>query len=118
MNLRDFIGVALILAFITSIPLLIYKSIPTENEQLIAYMLGQLSGFVAAVVAFHYVTKAGEKELDAQRAENTGKALDAIKAAAASSPPAGGGQAAADGADEAAEAAADRAEEIREAGRP
>lgn len=88
MNVRDFIGGALVGAFILAIPILLWKSIPTSNEQLIAYMLGQLSGFVAAIVASHYVSKAGERELEQQRVENTGKALDAIKDAQAATPPA------------------------------
>lgn len=81
MNLRDFIGTFLVAAFVGVIFLLLYRAIPKDNEQLIVYMIGQLSGFAAGVVGYHFVTKAGEKELDAQRTENTGKALDAIKAA-------------------------------------
>lgn len=81
MNLRDVIGAGLIGSFIATIFMLMYKAIPPSNEQLIVYMLGQLSGFVAGVVAYHYVTKSGEKELDAQRVDNTTKALEAIKAA-------------------------------------
>jgi hypothetical protein len=73
--LRDAIGIALIAAFIGALIALMWKDIPKPNEQLIVYMLGQLSGFVATVVGFHYVTKSGEKELDAQRAANTENAL-------------------------------------------
>lgn len=90
MNFRDVLGAALLVAFVTALGLLFWKAIPQENEQLIVYMLGQLSGFVAGVVAYHYVTKAGEKELDAQRADNTAKAFDAIKAAAEAMPPSTG----------------------------
>lgn len=106
--LRDWIGLGLITAFISVLFALMWKVIPDKNEQLIVYMLGQLSGFVATVVGFHYVTSVG----DAKRADNTGKAFDAIKAAAN----AGGGEAApgdaADAADETAAAATDKAEEI------
>lgn len=85
-NIRDLIGLILLGAFIGALGVLFWKAIPPENEQLIVYMLGQLSGFVAGVVALHYVTKAGEKELDAKRVDNTSKALDAIKAATESTP--------------------------------
>lgn len=87
LNFRDALGAFLIIAFIGVIGLLLWRDIPKSNEQLIVYMLGQLSGFVAGVVAYHYVTKAGEKELDVARAENTGKAFEAIAAAAAAPPP-------------------------------
>lgn len=110
-NIRDAIGIAMILAFVSMLFMLVFKSIPKSNEQLIVYMLGQLSGFVSAVVALHYVQKAGEKELDQQRVDNTSKALDAIKAAAEGTPPVKG-DAAGDAAEQVAEAAADEAEDI------
>jgi hypothetical protein len=87
-NLRDAIGIALIASFVGALAILFWKEIPRTNEQLIVYMLGQLSGFVSGIVAYHYVTKAGEKELDAARVDNTSKALDAIKAAAEAGVPA------------------------------
>lgn len=111
-NLRDIIGTALIAAFIAALAVLFWKAIPTENEQLIVYMLGQLSGFVAGVVAFHYVQKAGEKELDAQRAENTQAAFRAIEAASLSSPPPAH-DVAAKAADQVADAAEQEAEAIK-----
>lgn len=80
-TLRDALGVFLVTAFVGALGVLFWKAIPKENEQLIVYMLGQLSGFVSGIVAYHYVTKAGEKELDAKRADNTGKAMDLIRAA-------------------------------------
>lgn len=83
---RDLLGALLVAAFIGAMAALFWKGIPTENEQLLAYMLGQLSGFVAGVVGYHYITKAGEKELEAQRTDNTARAFEAIKAAASSSP--------------------------------
>lgn len=85
-NIRDLIGLVLIGSFIGSMGAMFLVAIPDTNKDLLTYMLGQLSGFVAAVVALHYVTKAGEKELDAQRVDNTSKALDAIKAATQSMP--------------------------------
>lgn len=77
-NFRDILGGLLVVGFMGATGLLFWRTIPSENEQLIAYMLGQLSGFVGGVVALHYAAKAGEKELDAQRTDNTTKALDAI----------------------------------------
>lgn len=80
--LRDWIGVALIVAFIGAVGVLFWKAIPTENEQLIVYMLGQLSGFVGGVVSFHYVmSKSSEKAIDiahANAAGPTGKAGDPV----------------------------------------
>ena len=85
-NIRDVIGLTLIVGFLTATGWLLNEAIPRENEQLVAYMLGQLSGFVAGVVAYHYVSKAGEKEAEKIRAENTGKAFEAIAAAAHATP--------------------------------
>lgn len=81
--IRDLIGLFLITAFVGAMVALLWKAIPGENEQLLSYMLGQLSGFVGGVVGFWYVSKAGEKELEAKRADNTNKAFDAIRAAQA-----------------------------------
>jgi hypothetical protein len=50
-NLRDAIGVALIGGFLFALGVLFWKAIPTQNEQLIVYMLGQLSGFAGAADA-------------------------------------------------------------------
>lgn len=77
-NLRDVLGVGLVSGFMVALGILFWKAIPPENEQLIVYMLGQLSGFVAGVVSYHYVmSKTSE-----QATTNTGKAFDAIKEAA------------------------------------
>src|SRR5688572_27271595 len=86
-NIRDLIGLVLIGSFIGAMGAMFQVAIPEQNKDLLTYMLGQLSGFVAAVVALHYVTKAGEKELDAKRAENTGKALDLATAIGPTSQP-------------------------------
>jgi len=53
--LRDWIGVSLIFAFVTALGALLFKNIPAANEQIIVYMIGQLSGFVGSVVSYHYV---------------------------------------------------------------
>jgi hypothetical protein len=60
-NVKDVIGIFLILTFTGAMVVLTWKSIPKENEQLLTYMLGQLSGFVAAIVGYHYVKDALNK---------------------------------------------------------
>lgn len=88
-RLRDVIGSALIGAFVLALFALFWKEIPGANEQLLSYMLGQLSGFAAGIVAFHYAANAQSQEATA----NTGRAFEAMteqaKAtqAAASAPP-------------------------------
>lgn len=78
LQLKDWIGVALILAFVVAVGLLFAMAIPEKNEQLLSYMLGQLSGFVAAIVAFHYVSS----KADEDKTANTGAAFRAIEATA------------------------------------
>jgi hypothetical protein len=87
-NFRDALGLLLVGAFIVATGWLLHRGIPEQNKELVSYMLGQLSGFVAGVVAYHYITKAGEKELDQAREANTGKALDLAYAATPPAAPA------------------------------
>lgn len=115
-NLRDAIGIALIASFVGALGVLFWKDIPRSNEQLIVYMLGQLSGFVSGIVAYHYVTKAGEKELDKQRVDNTTVALEAIKAAQ-EAPLKPAHDQASQAAEQVAEAAADEADTITRKGK-
>ena len=86
-NMRDVVGVALIIGFLGSLAVLFAVPIPKQNEQLIVYMLGQLSGFAGGIVAYHYGQKAGDVELDKARVENTGKLADAVTAAVAAPAP-------------------------------
>jgi hypothetical protein len=51
----------LTLAFIGAIVMLSWRSIPKDNEQLLTYMLGQLSGFVAAAVGVYFSRRAEDK---------------------------------------------------------
>lgn len=44
-------------AFIGAIVMLSWRSIPSSNEQLLTYMLGQLSGFVAAAVGVYFARR-------------------------------------------------------------
>lgn len=84
--LANVIGCALISGFIGALFALFVVPIPKGNEQIVTYMIGQLSGFAGGIVAYHYTLTAGARELDAARTANTAKAFDAIKAAAESTP--------------------------------
>jgi hypothetical protein len=84
--LANVIGCALISGFLGALFALFIVPIPTGNEQIVTYMIGQLSGFAGGIVAYHYTLTAGTKELEAKRADNTAKAFDAIKAAAEAQP--------------------------------
>lgn len=84
--LANVIGGALISGFIGALFALFVVPIPKGNEQIVTYMIGQLSGFAGGIVAYHYTLTAGARELDAARTANTAKAFDAIKAAAESTP--------------------------------
>lgn len=108
-RMRNLLALMLVGTFVGAIPLFVFKMIPEKNEQLITYMVGQLSGMALMALGFYFVNKVGQDALDAKRTENTGKALEAIKATAQ----AGGGDAAAAAADETADAAVDKAAEIK-----
>lgn len=79
--LANVIGCSLVFGFLGALFALFVIPIPRGNEQIVTYMIGQLSGFAAGIVAYHYTSKAGEKELEAKRADNTGKLADAVLAA-------------------------------------
>lgn len=82
-TLRSVLGIVLVFGFMAALTLLFWIAIPKQNEQLITYMLGQLSGFVGAVVGYHYTMNA----LNAKASENTGAAFDAMLAQAQRSDP-------------------------------
>lgn len=79
-TLRDLLGVALVAGFMAALGLLFWVAIPKPNEQLITYMLGQISGFVGAVVAYHYTMNS----LNTQATANTGEMLRTMRAQAQS----------------------------------
>lgn len=81
--IANLIGLCLIAAFIGALIMLCWRAIPPSNEQLITYMLGQLSGMALGVVSYHYAMNAGQVLNDAHKTENTGKAFEAISAVAA-----------------------------------
>lgn len=83
---RSLLAFFLISAFVAVLPLLVFKTIPTDNKEIIVYMLGQLSGMAGTAIAFYYTQKAGQDAVDAKRADNTSEAFKAITAAASSTP--------------------------------
>lgn len=84
---RNLLAFFLISAFVAVLPLLVFKNIPSDNKEIIVYMLGQLSGMAGTAIAFYYTQKAGQDAIDAKRVETTSKAFDAVTAAASSPAP-------------------------------
>jgi hypothetical protein len=52
------LAAVLVAAFIGAIVMLSWREIPKANEQLLTYMLGQLSGFVAAAIGVYFSRRA------------------------------------------------------------
>lgn len=107
---RNALAFFLISAFVGVIPLLFFVGIPKENEQIITYMAGQLSGMATTAIGFYFISKAGQDALDAQRSETTGKLADAMTATANAS---GSSEGADKAADKVAGAAVDAAAEVK-----
>lgn len=101
----------LIGAFVLVIPILLFKDIPPKNEQIITYVLGQLSGAALLILGFYFVNKVGQDAIDAAKADNTGKMADAVIAAAQAASPSSNeaGQAA----EQVADAAATEADKLK-----
>lgn len=59
-------------SFIGALAALYVFPIPAENKDLIVFMLGQLSGFTGAVVAFNFGTSRGSSEKTALMARRDG----------------------------------------------
>jgi hypothetical protein len=108
--MRNLLAFLLVGAFVSVIPLFVFKSIPEANEQVVTYMVGQLSGMAIMALGFYFVSQVGKDALDAQKSENTAKAFEAIKEAAKAG---GTTDAAGAAAEETAQAATDKAEEIK-----
>lgn len=109
---RNWLAFFLISAFVAVLPLLVFKTIPGENKEIIVYMIGQLSGMATTAIGFYYISKSGQDAADAKRADNTAKAFEAITAAAAATP-ADTSADAAQAADQVAEAAQIEADKIK-----
>ncbi|HEX2594760.1 MAG TPA: hypothetical protein VHL34_24870 [Rhizomicrobium sp.] len=78
---RNILAFFLVGAFVAVLPCLILKDIPAGNRDIITYMVGQLSGMATTALGFYFVNKVGADALEAKKADNTSKALDAIAAA-------------------------------------
>jgi hypothetical protein len=52
---RNLLAAVLVGGFVFMIPLFVFKAIPKENEQLITYMLGQLSGMALTALGINLV---------------------------------------------------------------
>ena len=84
---RNKLAFFLVGAFIGAVVALTFHAIPSDNKDLLTYMLGQLSGMATVTLGFYFTKGAGQDAQDAARTENTGKALDTIKAAATAAAP-------------------------------
>ena len=81
-TVRNTLATLLVMSFILTLPMFVLVSIPKSNEQIITYMVGQLSGMATLALGFYFVSKVGQDAMDAKRAENTGKVLDLANATA------------------------------------
>lgn len=74
--MRGTLAMVLVLAFQAAMSALFWKSIPSSNEQLLTYMLGQLSGMVTMALAYYFATTQSSQEkqhtIDRQSAALTG----------------------------------------------
>lgn len=52
--IRAFLALTMVGGFIAAMAALFQQPIPVDNKDLLTYMLGQLSGFVGAIVAFDF----------------------------------------------------------------
>jgi hypothetical protein len=62
--MRGVLAVLLVGAFMTALSWLFRNAIPTANEQLVTFMLGQLSGFAGAAVAYYLGTSKSSNDKD------------------------------------------------------
>lgn len=60
--MRGSLALALVLAFQVAMGALFWHPIPQSNEQLLTYMLGQLSGMVTTALAFYFATTQGSEQ--------------------------------------------------------
>lgn len=81
-TMRNLLAFVLIGAFVGAIAAFTFIGIPKSNEQIITYMIGQLSGMATTAIGFYFVNKVGQDAIDASKSENTAKAFEAITATA------------------------------------
>jgi hypothetical protein len=82
---RNLLAFLLIGAFISVLPLLVFKTIPEQNKEIIVYIIGQISGMATTCLGFYFVTKQNADALDLKRAETTNEAFKAVTATAQAS---------------------------------
>ena len=58
---RAFLAYVITTVFTTALFGLFFKEVPVENKDLVTYMLGQLSGFLGAIVAFDFGSNRGSE---------------------------------------------------------
>jgi hypothetical protein len=61
-DMRRILALLFSIAFVGAFPVLFYKAIPEANKDLVTYMLGQLSGIVGTILAFHFSSTVGGEE--------------------------------------------------------
>lgn len=113
--MRNLLAFLLVGSFVGSLTILLFHTLAKDNEQLVTYMLGQISGMATTALGFYFVSKVGADALDAKRADNTGKLADAVVAAAAAGTtdqPAAEAKIA--GAQEATDAAQDKVDDLKD----
>lgn len=93
-RMRNLLAFLLVGAFISCLPVFCFREIPIGNKDIVTYMVGQLSGMALTALGFYFVNKVGADaveakrlDVDAKRAENTGKMADAITATAGAAKP-------------------------------
>lgn len=79
-RMRNLLAFLLIGAFISVLPVLTFKAIPTDNKEIIVYMIGQLSGMATMALGFYFTNKVGQDQIDAKRIETNAKLVDAVVA--------------------------------------
>lgn len=80
-RVRNGLAFFLVGAFVGMLPFMLYRTIPTENKEILVYMIGQLSGMATMALGFYFTNKIGQDALDAQRSDNTGKLAEAVTTA-------------------------------------
>lgn len=85
---RNGLAFFLIGSFVGAVISLSIRPIPSDNKDLLTYMIGQLSGMATMALGFYFTKGAGQDAQDAARVEYTGKLVDAVAASAPAAEPA------------------------------
>ncbi len=83
---RNRLAMFLVGSFVLQIPMFALRAIPSDNRELIVYMVGQLSGMAIMALGYYFTNKVGQDALDAKRSDNTGKLADAVTKALDATP--------------------------------